>query len=298
VLEYVLERGAGYDLGANRGESPAITPEDQVEFALRLGMDAVACHFDWQSNSQSSAELDTPPSLAGQLSALEQYLRAVQGTGVGVIASFRSFMDSALFIDGDPRATEERMEIVLRWQARVMRMVCGRFADDLALVLIRDEVQGMPRMTGTPGMSASSETPWVHYSDRMRRLIAPAKEHGTLVALQSNGHLDGMLQQLLDIGFAAVHPSAHTFEDLLAMRQRWRGKLALMGNLPTETLASGAAAEIEEAVHLACSQLGPGGGYVLSSSAGITPAVPPESFVAMAKAAHRYGQLTSVDQDV
>jgi len=287
VYEYVLERDLGYDLGTSRGETPAITPEDQVEFALRLGMDAVACHFDWQSNGLAPAELESPPSLASQLSSFERYLRTVQGTGVGIIASFRSFMDVALFVENDPDAADSLMETVLGWQARVMRMVCDRFAEDLALVLVRDDIAGMP------GLSAASPQHWERYSERMRRLIAPAREHGKLVALQSNGRLDGMLTQVQDIGFSAVHPTAHDFNDLLAMRERWHGKIALIGNIPTELLALASPAEIEEATRQACTQLGPGGGYVLSTSAGISPDVPPENFVAMIQAVHRHGRLKS-----
>ena len=45
-------------------------------------------------------KLEPPPPLAEQLNHLERYLRAAQGTGVGVVANFTSFFDSALLAVG------------------------------------------------------------------------------------------------------------------------------------------------------------------------------------------------------
>ena len=66
------------------GDQP-VRPEDHVAFALRLGMDAVPCNFFWRPQNGNLFLKGPPPSLADQLSYLERYLRAAQGTGVGVI---------------------------------------------------------------------------------------------------------------------------------------------------------------------------------------------------------------------
>ena len=51
VYEYVLEKKLDYGIvdAARGGQS--ITPEDHVEFAGRLGMDAVVCNFNWRPNN-------------------------------------------------------------------------------------------------------------------------------------------------------------------------------------------------------------------------------------------------------
>jgi uroporphyrinogen decarboxylase len=133
---------------------------------------------------------------------------------------------------------------------------------------------------------------------RMRRLIAPAKEHGKLVALHSRGKLGPALPFLCDIGFDAVHPLVPECNDVVAIKKRWTGKMALMGGISSSLLAQGVREEIEEAVREQCVQLAPGGGYVLTSPDGVTDAMTPESFMIMARAAHRYGRYGSLGQDI
>lgn len=96
IYEYVLERKLEYDLAVSPLGDQSVRPEDQIEFARRLGMDAVVCNFIWRPDNafqqtangteryvggsvNSWADLDNlllPPSLADQLSYLERYLKA------------------------------------------------------------------------------------------------------------------------------------------------------------------------------------------------------------------------------
>jgi uroporphyrinogen-III decarboxylase len=66
--------------------------------------------------------------------------------------------------------------------------------------------------------------------------------------------------------------------------------MAFIGNIPTVLLAQGSQEQIEERVRNYCVQLGPGGGYVLGSSTSIMDGIPPENFVAMIQAVHKYGR--------
>jgi len=93
---------------------------------------------------------------------------------------------------------------------------------------------------------------------RMKRLIAPAKDHGLKVLM----HTDG--------------------------------KMALIGNVHTPLLAFGAKDEIEAKVKEYCEKLGPGGGWVCGSSTSIMDGIPPENFVAMIQAVHKYGRYGSL----
>lgn len=314
VFEYVLEHRLEYEIVDARAGEQSISPEDHVEFARRLGMDAVTCNFSWRPNNifkrasdgvehyvdgsiktpADLANLESPPSLAHQLNYLERYLRAAQGTGVGVLANFTSFFDSALlavgmmdafylFSDNQPFLTR-LMDIILDHQARVMRTVCDRFADDLAFILINDDL-------------AHNAGPLIHpdtfaeiFPGRMRRLIAPAREHGKLLAIHSDGKVDGLMPLLADIGFDIIHPLQPEANDIFTLREQWRDKMALIGNLPTSLLAYGTKDEIVERVREYCTRLAPGGGYVLGSSTSIEACIPPENFVTMIQAAHKYGR--------
>ena len=314
VYEYVLEHQISYNGRDGQAGSPIVRPDDYVEFALRLGMDAVVCSFSWRPNNvfeqtatgsrhyldgtiKTWADLDDlepPPSLADQLSHLELYLRTAQGTGVGVIANFTSFFDSALraigisdalymFYDNRP-LLEKLMDILLEHQAKVIQAVCDRFGDDLTAVLINDDIAFHTGLIIHPDMFMPIFPP------RMQRLIAPALEHGRPVLMHSDGKIEKVVPILYDLGFAALHPVQPEFNDIYALKEQWAGKMAFIGNISTALLAQGSEEEIEARVCEHCVRLGPGGGYVLGSSGSIVEGMPPENFVAMTRAVHRYGR--------
>jgi uroporphyrinogen decarboxylase len=130
----------------------------------------------------------------------------------------------------------------------------------------------------------------------MKRLIAPAKEHGKLVAMHTEGKMDQVLPILYEVGFNIVHPVEPESNDIFEVKQRWAGKMAIVGNIPIALLAYGHKDQIEERVKEYCVRLGPGGGYVIGSSTSITEGIPPENFVAMTKAVHKYGRYGSLGQ--
>ncbi len=318
VFEYVLDKTLEYDIEDASVGGQSITPEDHVEFAGRLGMDAVVCNFNWRPNNifelasdgtehyvdgaiKSEADLDDlepPTPIQDQLNYLERYLKAAQGTGVGVFANFTSFFDSAmlavgvadsflLFYDDRP-FLEKLMDILLDHQEKVMQAVCDNFAQELAFILVNDDIGHNAGLMIHPDMFMDI------FPRRMKRLIAPAKAAGKLVAMHTDGKMDKIMPILYDIGFDIAHPIEPESNDIVAMKQQWAGKMALVGNIPTVLLAYGSQEEIEKRVKVYCEKLGPGGGYVLGSSTSIMEGIPPENFLAMTKAVHRYGRYGSL----
>jgi uroporphyrinogen decarboxylase len=313
----VLERRLDYPIVFSHEGSPSLTPEDHIEFAQRLAMDAVACDFTWRPNNlfavasngreqyvggavKSWHDLETlepPPPLAQQLNHLERYLRAAQGTGVGIIASFSSFFDNALravgiaeamylFYDNRP-LLEKLMDVLADHQQRIMRAVCDRFAGDLAFVLVNDDIAHATGLLIHPDMFLEI------FPRRMERLLAPAREHGLLAAFHSEGQIGQVAPALSQIGFDALFLGDYDFAGLVTLREQWRGQLALIAGIPALLLTYGSQAEIEDAVKRHCAQLAPGGGYVLGSAANITEGIPPHSLVALVQAVHRHGRYGS-----
>jgi LacI family transcriptional regulator len=304
VYEYVLER----EIKHGPGESH-ILPEDQVEFALRLGIDAVPCDFSWRpkvgdlpKTGSDPVWLGPAPSLIGQLSHLERYLRAAQGTTVGVIAHFASFFDDPLLANGfaealqswpDSRPLISRLlDTFLEHQEKLVRAVCDRFASDLALVAIGDS------LTRPAGQAIPSDLLEKFFAQGLRRLIAPAKEHGKLLLMNFQGAAEQGLPFLYDLGFDAVHSAGPELDNLLEVKKQWAGKLALIGGIPAYLMANGNRDEIEERVRQCCVHLAPGGGYVLGSSGAIGEGISPQNLAAMARAVHRYGRYGSLGQEV
>ncbi|MBP7962826.1 MAG: hypothetical protein KA003_12660 [Caldilineaceae bacterium] len=321
VYEYVLEKELDYDIEDAAVGGQSITPEDHVEFAARLGMDAVVCNFNWRPNNifktandgtdhyvdgaiKSEADLvnlDPPTPIPAQLAYLDRYLRAAEGTGVGVFANFTSFFDSAMlavgvsdsflmFYDNRP-FLEKLMDILLEHQIKVMQAVCDRFADQLAFILVNDDIAHNQGLMINPTMFKEI------FPHRMKRLIAPAKAAGKLVAYHTDGKMDMIFPILDDIGFDICHPIEPESNDLFEVKKKWGHRFAFLGNIPTVLLNYGPVEEIEEQVRLYCETLGPGGGYALGSSTSIMEGIPPQNFVAMTQAVHKYGRRGAYGKD-
>ena len=302
ILEYVLEREPAYDLVGSRVGGQEVTPEDHVDFALRLGIDAIPCCLSWRPESTDMADLQPAPSMADQLSYLERYLRAAEGTNVGIIACFSSFFDVALQTTGvmvalhrfrdEQTALEQMMDLLLQHQERVMRVLCDRFADDLALIMIHDQIAGQGGLVLPPDDFLTV------YPARMTRLITPAREHGKPLLLHTAGKMSHALPMLHNLGFDAIHPPDLATNEILELKQDWAGRLALVGNFPTQLLVTGSRDEIEEAVRTICATLAPGGGYALSSSLDTFRDVPPRNYVTMVQAVHKYGRYGASGAEV
>ena len=321
VYEYVLERKLNYDVADARVGGILATPEDYVEFAQRLGMDAVLCNLSWRPNNvfkeasdgtehyvdgtvKTRADLDDlepPLPLEEQFNYMERYIRAAEGTGVGIVANFTSFFDSAMLAVGvndsflmfydDRPFLEKLMDILLEHQEMVMREICSHYGSDIAYVMINDDVGHNDGLMINPGMFGEI------FSHRMRRLIAPAKDIGKLILMHTDGRMDKIMPFLYDVGIDAAHPIEPESNDIFEVKKRWAGKMALVGNIPTVLLAYGRIDEIEEMVREYCVRLGPGGGYVLGSSTSIMEGIPPENFVAMTKAVQKYGRYGHLGED-
>lgn len=318
VYEYVLERKLPYSIGDAAEGGQSITPEDDVEFARRLGQDAVLCNFNWRPNNvfKKAADgtrhyvdgsiktladlenLEPPTPLDDQLRHLERYLLAARGTGVGIIPNLTSFFDSAMlaigvteslymFHDNRP-LVEKLMDVLLEHQEEVMQAVLDRFSADVALVMVNDDIGYNSGLLIHPKMFVEI------FPHRMKQLIAPAKTRGKLVLIHTDGKMDKILPILHEIGINIVHPVEPESNDLHELKNLWAGKMAFIGNIHTPLLAFGHREEIEAKVKEYCLNVAPGGGYALGSSTSIMDGIPPENFVTMIEAVHKYGRYNSL----
>jgi len=320
VYEYVLERKLPYRIGDAAEGGQSITPEDDIEFAQRLGQDAVLCNFNWRPNNvfrlardgtrhyvdgtiktwEDLENLDPPTPLDEQLRYLERYLKAAHGTGVGIIANLTSFFDSAMlaigvtdsfymFYDNRP-LVEKVMDMLLEHQEKVMQAVCDEFGKDIALVMVNDDIGY------NSGLMIRESMFMEIFPHRMKRLIAPAKAAGKLVLMHTDGKLDTILPILYEVGINVNHPVEPESNDIAEVKKKWAGKMSLIGNVHTPLLAFGTPEQVEEKVCEYCQTVAPGGGYVLGSSTSIMEGIKPENFVAMVQAVHKYGRYGHLGQ--
>ena len=129
-------------------------------------------------------------------------------------------------------------------------------------------------------------------------IVVKIYEPGKLVALHTRGKLDNLLPVVHGIGFEIVYPIRLDAGVALEIKRAWSGRLSLIGEFPISLLTSASPNEIEAQVRETCLRLAPSGGYAIGSSSDIADTVPPENFVAMTRAVHRYGRYGSLGSTV
>lgn len=125
----------------------------------------------------------------------------------------------------------------------------------------------------------------------LKRIVDEAHRCGLPYIKHGDGDLRTHLPVLLDEvgidGLHAVEPDANM--DIVALKRRYGGRLALLGNLDCGLLARGTPHEIEAQVRHLMREVAPGGGYVFSTSNSVLMDVPLENLYAMHNAARKYG---------
>ena len=78
--------------------------------------------------------------------------------------------------------------------------------------------------------------------------------------------------------------------DIGEVKARYGDRLCILGNIDcTYLLPFGSPEEVEETVKETIRVAAPGGGYVISSSNSIHPGCKPENYLALVRAARKYG---------
>ncbi len=113
---------------------------------------------------------------------------------------------------------------------------------------------------------------------------------GGLIAKHSDGNLWPILDDLMEAGFDGIHPIQPQCMDIGEVKAHCAGRAAVLGNIDCiGVLVDGTTDDVDEYVKQTIRVAAPGGGYILSSSNSIHPDVKPENFIAMTKAAKKYG---------
>lgn len=113
---------------------------------------------------------------------------------------------------------------------------------------------------------------------------------GLLVFKHTDGDHSKITEDFIDTGLNGIHPIQPQCLDIGKIKKEIGQRICILGNIDcVETLVSKGIQDVEEEVKRTIELAAPGGGYILSSSNTIHPGVKPENYIAMVKAAHRYG---------
>jgi uroporphyrinogen decarboxylase len=101
--------------------------------------------------------------------------------------------------------------------------------------------------------------------------------------MHSDGNIEPLLADLLSLGIAGIHPLEKGAVDIRQIKARYGQRLCLLGNVDLNILGNGTVEETEAEVRGLIGDLGPGGGYIISSGNSLASYLKPANVNAMAR---------------
>jgi uroporphyrinogen decarboxylase len=143
----------------------------------------------------------------------------------------------------------------------------------------------------TEGMMVSPQVLREHMFPYLREMGRICQRKDLPFILHSDGYLWPIMDDLLEIGFNAIHPIEPKAMDLGELKEKLGHRLCFLGAIDLgEVLTRGDPTVVDEAVRQRIRDTAPGGGYGVGSSNTVAHWVPMENYVAMLVAARKYGQ--------
>jgi len=133
-----------------------------------------------------------------------------------------------------------------------------------------------------------------HYREYVKPYQKEIVDHAHRKRLKIVKHTDGdawsILDDFVEVGFDGFHPVQPQCMDLAEVVEHLAGKACVIGNIDCrDLLPSGTEEEVDRAVREAIETAAGGGGYIISSSNSVHPGCRAKNYLAMIRAAHKYG---------
>lgn len=289
-----------------------IPADDYIEFARRVGQDAVGMCFydnpfrtlgedgaprrrDFRITGRSDLERLLPANmdhLQKQFLQLEEYRAKTRDTELALFALTGAFFTDAYdsvfgfdnfmyLLNDDPMLIEDYLEMHSEYYAAQVEELVRRGIDFL---YIGDD---LAFKSGTLISPVILRRIWF---PRMKRIMAPALRRGIPILFHSDGNLLEILPDLVEMGIGGLNPIEPYGMEITEVKRRFGKDIALFGNLDVgEVLGRGTPETVRAAAEHLIDTVGRDGGLVMASSHSITADVPPENYIAMIETAQKYG---------
>jgi uroporphyrinogen decarboxylase len=187
----------------------------------------------------------------------------------------------------------ERFSVALYDDLSLVETVLDRYCDWTAVVAERVCKLGFDVYISTDDMAFKSAP---YFSPRVfRELVLPryrrVRPRITLPwVVHSDGNLMLFLDDLVELGIAGFHPLEKGAMDIRAVKRDYGDRICVLGNVDLNLLGMATPDEVDREVRELIRDVGPGGGYILTSGNSLAGYLRPENVVALAEAAQRYGR--------
>ena len=173
----------------------------------------------------------------------------------------------------------------------------ARIATDFCMAAIDMAVDVGADVIAVPGDLAGEDSTMMspqHYREYIkpyhREMVEHVHKKGLKIVKHTDGNIWAILDDFVEVGFDGFHPVQPQCMDIAEVKKHLTGKACVLGNIDCrDLLPFGTEEEVEKNVKETIEKAAPGGGYIISSSNSIHPGCKPENYIAMVKAAHKYG---------
>ena len=120
-------------------------------------------------------------------------------------------------------------------------------------------------------------------------LGALAKKQDLFLFFHSDGNIWPIMEDLISIGFDAIHPIDPTSMDIREVKAKAGKKVGIMGNIHTDLLNRGTPEQVRKLTKETIRDIAPGGGFALGSGNSVPNWARFENYQAMRETALTYG---------
>ena len=321
-VEKVLGRFAGNTLayggdpakGAQDAEVRPMYGRDYVELCQIIGQDAMCIEAFWLPYYKEDKDGRLIPALDRSVknikdfrnlkllgenkinkivSYINEYKEAAEGTKVGITVVYavliQNFYDAIVGMNDFMMACyenrsfiEEMLEESTEYWVQMSKAIINAGVD---FIWPADDIAFK---TGLFLPAKLMKEIWV---PRMKRIIEPALEAGIPVLFHSDGRIDEIIEDLIDIGVDCINPLDPYALDYKQYKKLYGDRLAFAGNIDIEfPLSKGTPEDVVKDVRQHMDAMKPGYGYIACSSHSIVNYIPHENFIAMINAIHEFGK--------
>lgn len=288
-----------------------VSVDNSIDYALKVGKDLTDGGWFYYNFGQitsldsngnphyeggrigNMAELkaEKPASLKDQFGRLEQILAKSPAHGLGVRADVLSFFTDVylgmgyerffMALHDDKAFVEYFLDYMLDLYIPVAERLCKY--PITAIMIDSDLCNGSGPMVSP----AVLEELWL---GRMEKLLEVFHKAEIPVMFHCDGALEKVLDYFVELGAKSIHPIEPAFNDIYALKEKYKDKICLMGNIDIAgVMLTGTTQDVYDNVAEHLDRLSKGGGYMVSTSTSYFPVnMPTENFLAMIKAVHEH----------
>jgi uroporphyrinogen decarboxylase len=282
------------------------TLEESKQLAARLGLDNISyimrapvfAHVEEGKDGRPFAaegmlrgeadlsKIQLPDPTADELYAeAEQFVKNRGDYAIGFVTRIGMFQamlgfgmqDFGLALYDKRELVEKVLDIYFDWMIIVAERVCQIGFD---FYMTTDDFAFKTGMLFSPQVFQELMVP--RYQRVLEKVSIPW-------VLHSDGDITKAVPMLLDLGVAGLHPNEKGAIDIRAMKRDYGDRVCLLGNVDLNILGRGSPEDVDREVYELIRDVGPGGGYILTSGNSMASYLKPECVLAMSAAVKKYG---------